>query len=42
MRNISLPVSEMLYQEGICLPIHEKIKKKDINFICELIKRYSK
>jgi perosamine synthetase len=38
MRKVFLPVSEMLYKEGICLPIHEKIKRKDINFICKLIK----
>jgi perosamine synthetase len=39
---VSLPVSEMLYKEGICLPIHEKIGKKEIDYICGLIRNSSK
>lgn len=32
-----LPVSEMLYREGLALPIHSNVKIKDIDFICKLI-----
>ena len=34
---LTLPVSEMLYKEGIALPIHNNLKFKDVDFICKII-----
>jgi perosamine synthetase len=34
---VVLPVSEMLYKEGIALPIHNKLTFKDIDLICKIV-----
>jgi perosamine synthetase len=41
-RNGGCKVTESLYNKGICLPIHNKVSKKDINFICNKIKIFFK
>ena len=40
--NNSLPVSEMLYKEGLALPIHNNLTKNNIDLICKLVCDYSK
>jgi perosamine synthetase len=40
--NVSLPISEMLYREGIALPIHNNLKKSDVDFICKIVCDFSK
>ena len=42
MSNISLPVSEMLYKEGLALPIHNNLTIKNIDLICKLVCDFSK
>ncbi len=39
---ISLPVSEKLFREGLALPIHSNLKNNDIDFICKLVRDFSK
>lgn len=33
-----LPVSESLYEQGICLPIHSSLTEADIDYVCETIR----
>lgn len=36
----SLPVSERLSSEGLCLPVHQHIRDEDANRICEVITQF--
>lgn len=38
----SLPVTEKLYNELLTLPLHPDIKEDEVNFICNMIKKYIK
>lgn len=40
--NIKLPVSEELYEAGVCLPLHFYMSKDDILFVIEKIKNFFK
>jgi perosamine synthetase len=42
LSKISLPVTEMLFKEGLALPIHSNLKINDIDFICKIIRQSSK
>ena len=39
---LSLPVTEKLYKELLTLPLHPEIKEDEVNFICNMIKKYIK
>ena len=37
---LSLPVSERLYEEGLCLPIHWHVSDDDVDYICDSIRAF--
>lgn len=39
-KNICKPVAETLYEHELSLPLHPKMKVKDVNYICSIIKKY--
>ena len=39
---VKLPVTEEIYKEILCLPIHPELKDADIKMVCDCIKEFSK
>ncbi len=39
-RTLECAVSQDAYDLGICLPVHRSITKKEVDYICEIIKKY--